>query len=165
MDFKRILSGALSVVVCIAVFAFIGVVASASIDCSQATPDHAMVLISEDEKTYFSPPLMVSDSRDYLVTYYWKDCKDRFKPASAEVALFNPKDDAFVFVDLRQQCYFVLPQNNRKTLSIGTRGAAVQEGFKPDREHVNASGFMDHYSLLEAPFHKSRWTEDGNWRY
>jgi len=136
-------------------------------------PDNTIVFVDNDNKTYFAPPLLSEDKREFLVaTKYSYAAEFGTMPASKEVALDIEviMERKTIYVDLKKNIYFVLPQDNYVELYPDRLGSVSERGFSPDEIHRDLEAFMDvnrFYDKLLSLLgkRKSRWTEDGSWNW
>ena len=135
-------------------------------------PNRALLFVDETTKTYYSPSLIESDDRDFLILSTLDYAKElQFHPGTKEVEILirdNNYDD--VFLDFKREIYFALPQDNYILLSPVSHGNIKGDKYKPDDKHRNRNGFIDELSPFERfldfiGLRKSRWADDGSWNW
>jgi len=134
-------------------------------------PGYAVVLVDEKSKHYYSPPLIQSDKRDFLISFPLSECQTRgWKPATTEIAELVAADgssEKIVFADVKRGKFFLLPQDRFVILEPVRSNDIRGKGYDPDTSHVNQGGFIDesNWVLQKLGLKPSRWTEDGDWRW
>jgi len=153
----------------------LGLIVVMNIGYTLTVPNNAVVYVDESKQTYLSPPLIETDTRDFLVllpiAYV---IKRDWKPATTEVLtlLFKneTKVNTLVYVDIKRKIYFVFPQDGYMLLQPTAKGTLIEKNYHPDPEHRERGGFVDDYGfwgfLKEIIGQRNaRWTADGNWRW
>lgn len=136
-------------------------------------PDNTIVFVDSDSKTYFAPPLLTEDKREFLVaTKYSYAAEFETMPASKEVALDIDviMENKTIYVDLKKNIYFVSPQDNYVELFPDILGAVKERGFSPDETHRDLEAFIDVKKFYDKILslrgkRKSRWTDSGSWNW
>lgn len=158
----------------LAVLGFFLFIGSESI---RTIPDNAIVYVDEDTKTYFSPPLLRTDSRDFCAPARYSYVRDRaIQAASSEVEAMiravPPDPDDIVYVDLKREVFAVLPIKGARIVVPMKKGdIRGKKEFSPDSDHRDKSGFTDKprgwfgYAMEKVGFTKPRWTESGEWNW
>ena len=83
-------------------------------------PFNAVLFVNAENKTYFSPPLLLHDERDFLtLAPYGLALKVGYRPASTETSsaihnkeLFSSKDDDPVWIDIKRKIYYYMFDSN-----------------------------------------------------
>ncbi|QDV88993.1 hypothetical protein RAS2_00520 [Phycisphaerae bacterium RAS2] len=140
-------------------------------------PDSAIVYVDEESKTYFSPPLLRTDSRDFCTpARYSCACEKAIPVASSEVEamikVVPPDPDDIIYIDLKREVFAVLPiKGARVVVPMKNGEIRGKREFSPDLEHRDKSGFIDKprgwfgCAMEMVGFQKPRWTESGEWNW
>jgi hypothetical protein len=144
-----------------------------SADTTTYPPDNTIVFVDRKSKTYFAPPLIPEDKRNFLIeTRYPFAAENNTLPASKEIAkdLDVIFDNKIIYVDMEKNIYFTSPQKNYIELYPDRLSNITNKGFSPDKLHRDMAGFIDEIRFIDKILsligkRKSRWTDDGSWNW
>ena len=137
-------------------------------------PDNALLLIDMASNTYYSPPLLESDERNFLfVTALGYARDNKIKVAREDLASLveSLPNDKVIFLDMKNSIFYLLPQDGYTSLYPDKYSSIKEKGYSPDERHRDLDGFTDNYRGVIEIFmdligkRNGRWTEAGGWRW
>lgn len=136
-------------------------------------PDNAIVFIDELSDTYFAPPLLEVDDRDFLISTALGFVRDqKIKAANSEIEMFtkNWPSEQVAYWDIKKNEYYLVPKSGFRILHVERLGNLEGKDYSPDEIHRKMDGFFDEKDLFDViyiklGFRKERWREDGGWNW
>jgi hypothetical protein len=184
MKKENIKKNVLSILIFFIVIIIIILSMIASSDWIHRAPDNAFVFANKNTMTYFSPPLLIEDKRDFIIqSSYRFVIENGYEPGGIYSKRLNDVvkgdskwNESVVYVNLKDKKYYTHSDLNENNYELILRPMTILEArnnrYRADEIHEKMGGFIqtgDSYAwdklMIKVGIKKSRWDKQGNWNW